>query len=314
MFPVFVVVFLATRVRGLSCDGGAVVTLLTTIPQPLEWAEEAHVEHLTEIMLALGENSRTQGIGEIRVLMDRAPLNATQRLRMDVTKAQKENAHMLDGVASWTELSKIQASVVGHQPTYAEIFKYASEELPGHLVALINADIVLRNLQLLDASAFKSDRDVNETLLKALVLTVRPPSGNFKRHCPDIFLTDRCSSAMGNSSYDGFVFKSPLPQTARYDFLEVARPRPVFMNENGAENRAKQFLMASGYELFNPCLANLTEHWHCSHKMHHQKKRVDGAHFANGTFLRDINPGEQTRVTVAQHTPGLCSSSSSSSK
>ena len=248
-------------------------------------------------MLALGENSRTSEVGEIRVLLDSGPSeDASKELRFDIFRAQRLNAKKLEKLATSRDLSKVTVHVFGRQPTYADIFRYASDELNGRVVALANADVVLRNLHLLDADAFSEEN------LTALVLTVRDPTGNFQRECRRHL--DRCDSSWGpaGNSYDGFVFRSPLPPTSRYDLLELFEPLPVYMNDNGAENRAKQFLAASGYDLFNPCLNNITEHWHCAPKMHHSRDRVDG-----GTELRAIGGGP--KVPIAKNTRGLrCSS------
>jgi len=179
----------------------------------------------------------------------------------------------LDAIATDEQLKKITAHVFGHQPTYSELFRYASYALPDRVVALINADVVLRNLELLESDAFFVED--NEPPL-AMVLTVRTPrSPNFLRHCEKP-VQDRCVGwTSAGKSYDGFVFKSPLPSTVRWDMLEEFQPLPVYMNEAGAENRAKQFLSASGFVLVNPCLHFLAEHWHCRRKMHHQDTRVD---------------------------------------
>ena len=232
--------------------------------------------------MAFGENARSPEIGEIRVLVDEGQTSewmnldeeATMQLRRDVKDGQMLNREKLDFLASDVDLQKITAHVYGHQPTYAELFRYASYGLPGRIVALMNADIVLRNMDLIDASAFDDDEDSR----LALALTVREATGAFMRECSkEGRIIDRCNEKGKGTTYswDGFVFSSPLPATSRYDMLEEFRPVPVYMNEMGAENRAKQFMTASGYDLVNPCYCSLAEHWHCAAKMHRSSTRVD---------------------------------------
>mmetsp|Transcript_12177 Transcript_12177/g.36706 ORF Transcript_12177/g.36706 Transcript_12177/m.36706 type:complete len:323 (-) Transcript_12177:67-1035(-) len=302
---------LTAQKSGCNADPSAPranVTMLTTIPLPTSWRKGTQEPHLFEIMLALGENSRNAEVGEIRVLLDSGPpvgsedfaqVNkdwnnvddvATGRLRADVLASQSALAEKLDVLASHDELTKLTAHVYRHQPTYAELFRYASDALPHRLVALTNADIVLRNTHLLDASAFQDF---------SLVLTVREPTGAFGSSCARGRIRDLCVNfTWAGFSYDGFVFNSPLVATARYSLLEEAQPTPVYMNEMGAENRAKHFLAASGYELANPCLNRLAEHWHCTPKMHHQTRGVDPAH-ASKHYMAS------RAVKVAKDTRGL---------
>mmetsp|Transcript_14096 Transcript_14096/g.42644 ORF Transcript_14096/g.42644 Transcript_14096/m.42644 type:complete len:377 (+) Transcript_14096:71-1201(+) len=288
------------------------LTVLTTIPVPPSWRNETLLTmqrmskrfsgHMQEIMMAFGENSRTPEIGEIRVVLDSGdptavenPLwdgaddVATKQLRADVQEAQRLNADKLDALATDDDVAKITAHVFGRQPTYAEIFRYASYALPNRVVALVNADVVLRNVDALDASAFEDDLRSDSSSLRssgeeekrlAIALTVRQPSGAFFRACDDPKkLVDRCDEKRKGVTYsfDGFVFASPLPATSRFDLLEEEKPIPVYMNEMGAENRAKQFIAASGHQVVDPCFRTLAEHWHCSGKMHHQRERVDPA-------------------------------------
>jgi len=305
------------------------VTILTTIPGTPSWRNESKESHVYEIMLALGENSRSAEVGEIRVLLDSGPpaesddnnnnnatndavddAAATRRLREDVAEGQSYfAAEKLDALASRDQLEKVTAHVYGRQPTYAELFRYASYALPHRLVALTNADVVLRNLDLLDASAFTTN-----TSLLTFVLAVRPPTGAFASACPrKRFPADRCEGWwLGGYSFDGFIFHSPLVATARYDFLEDFLPVPVLMNEGCAENRAAQFLSASGYAVVNPCLRNIAEHWHCGPDMHHLGGvRVYVKH-PTPEYLALGGNGRVPAVKRLDDTPGLrCASSSS---
>mmetsp|Transcript_19247 Transcript_19247/g.59384 ORF Transcript_19247/g.59384 Transcript_19247/m.59384 type:complete len:341 (+) Transcript_19247:35-1057(+) len=293
------------------------VTVLATIPRTTAWENETKLSvdsHIFEIMLALGENARRENIEEIRVVLDDGPPEssedfadvnsssssssssvhavASRRLRADVSAAQQRFSAKLDAMATETQLQKITAHVLdGRQPTYADLFRYASTALEGRVVALMNADVVLQNLDLLDATAFDGNF--------SLVLTVRSPQGAYGAQCGGR-ARDRCVNWLhAGSSFDGFVFRTPIPATSRFDLLEDVDPLPVYMNARGAENRAKHFLWASGFDMANPCLVNLAEHWHCSRaRMHHQEARVD---LPKG----QLPPGASQRVPVANYTKGL---------
>ena len=257
------------------------VTLLTSISSIPSGVER---DHDLEIMVALGENARSREVGEVRVLvdvdfpkvrsledLDSSNTRATKDLRRAIAESQLADRERLEELATEQDLLKVRAHLYGHQPDYAELFRYASFALPGRVVALANADVVLRNLDRLDSQAFVVPEESNKTRV-ALALTVRPPTGKFGQTC-DKQLNDRCHRNSG--PYDGFVFGTPLPATARYDLLEEFLPAPVYMNELAAEFRAKQFLVASGFDVINPCLNHLAEHWHCnSKKSHHQTAPV----------------------------------------
>ena len=286
------------------------VTILTTIPSTPSWMNETYRSHLYEIMLAFGENSRTEEVAEIRVMLDKGDSEeesnwphviddaATIRLRKDILGSQKLFSKKLDIPATERQVEKISAHVFGRQPTYAELFRYASYALPGRVVVLMNADIVLRHLDRLDGDALYSPAITSSPEPPtAIALTTHEPSGAFGASCPKGKIRDRCYTH--TASYDGFIFASPLVPTARYDFLEAYEPFPVYMNENGAENRAKQFLSASGYLVVDPCRNRLAEHWHCAPKMHHSKTRVD----ARSPIVELI--GGPPRIPIAADTRGL---------
>jgi len=170
--------------------------------------------------------------------------------------------------ASEEDILKVRAHVYNEQPTYAQLLRYASYALPQQMVLLSNADVVFRRLNILDAAAFPSGR------LLALALAVRKPMGNFAATCEDTrVVIDRCDNH--GWSFDAFLFRSPIVAGARWDLLEEVRPQPVYMNDNGSELRCAAFLINSGYEIYQPCLFNMTEHWHCKAKMHHLKGDAD---------------------------------------
>jgi len=276
-------------------------TLLTSIP--FVGCGSTHREkcanphpHFLEALLAIAENSKNAHIEEIRVLVDRFSAggpshsrelddNATAALREEIAENQAELAHRMDVEATAMDLTKVTAHVFGEQPTSAQLFRYASYALSRRVVLLTNADVVFRNLNFLDGSAFLTpDR------LFVLAFAVRKPTGNFAATCQDLnIVIDRCDNLAW--SFDAFAFASPLVASARWDLLEEVSPQPVYMNDNAAEHRVNSFLLHSGYDVYQPCLYNFTEHWHCQSKMHHTKGEynvapVDGGQDAFRGFGR----------------------------
>mmetsp|Transcript_16433 Transcript_16433/g.49674 ORF Transcript_16433/g.49674 Transcript_16433/m.49674 type:complete len:362 (+) Transcript_16433:176-1261(+) len=230
--------------------------------------------HYLEALLAVAENSKNGYIEEIRVLVDRfagpgvlhskeLDDNATAALRDEIARNQADLAHRMDVEATALDLTKVTAHVFGEQPTSAQLFRYASYALSRRVVLLTNADVVFRNLNFLDGSAFLNRQFV-------LAFAVRKPTGNFAATCADLnVVIDRCDNLAW--SFDAFAFYSPLVASARWDLLEELSPQPVYMNDNAAEHRVNSFLLHSGYAVYQPCLYNFTEHWHCQSKMHHTK-------------------------------------------
>lgn len=273
----------------------AKLTVLTTLPG-IPWlsTQERLHPHFAETLLALAENVRLAHVVDVRVLIDHFPKNSSSGDSFDrvhsadtldnaATTALREFVRLsvrslsntsfgwsdLHGPSLAHNLQKLRVHVHGVQPTYAHMFRYADAKLRGRLVALLNADIVLRNTDMFDGDAF----DAHPPL--ALTISVRPPTGYFLHTClrPDgsvLPVADRCNLTTwrhSGKSWDVHVFKAPVVN-ARYDLLEQLRPYPVFMNAVGAEYRAGLFLSHSGYELHNPCRLNLAEHWHCTPPTH----------------------------------------------
>ena len=221
---------------------------------------------------------------------------------------------MLEALATEAELGKLRTTVYGHQPTYAELFRYASIKFPHSVVALLNADVALRNTHRLDLQAF-CDRKPGARMTSAhvrpplaLVLSTRKPSTRRDpKTCRPV--VDRCSWAAWRKahasaaaatnlppgrSWDVTIFRAPLLSTADYSLLEVPSPsalstwpdrwqhllRPVYMNSNGAERRAVDFLLRAGYEVRNPCEVIHAEHFHCvpqkTHRPGNDSFKVEG--------------------------------------
>ena len=250
-------------------------TVLTSFPFIAWNLTEAH-PHFVETLLAIGENTRAPGISSVRVILDRyqqfptsreyhsadLDANATESLRRQVREAQELRRDRLDSIATWDDLEKLTAHVYGDQPTYSQIFRYASYALAGKLVILTNADVVFRNLHVFD-SAVLTEKPV------VLLLAVRKPTGKFAATCGSDGIQrviDRCDKLAW--SFDSYIFQSPITATARWDLFEEISPHPVYMNDNAAEHRTAAFLLASGYDLYQACLFNVSEHWHCLSKMH----------------------------------------------
>lgn len=265
----------AVRPRGpppleVPCGTGRVanLTILTTLP----YVHNA-TRHLTECLQAIGQNARSDRVARLVVITD------SHSDDDDPTTALRKSVWQATG-GTTQHLSKLSARVHRSQPTYAAMFRY-SNEYPG-LVAVMNADVVLRNLEFLDEDAF----DVPP--LFALVLSVVPPSPPFE--CRERFIVDKCAWRFGAYTWDVTIIKAPLV-APRYDLLEALEPVPVYMNQQGGETRAGHFLAGSGYHLFNPCRTIRAEHWHCSAQTHHGAVRVDRGlpYVANGTVVRPQN-------------------------
>lgn len=265
------------------------VSLVVTLPYvPMLRNGPAHIN---ETLLAIGENARSPWVREIRVLVDDGDSGATMALRKNILQEQLRHIDKLDGLATIKDVEKVSATVVGRQPTYLDLFQYVDAELANRTVALANADVVLRHLD-----------QVDELRNLVLVVSVRTPEGAFGRGCSKadrrIFrLTDRCLWERAGTSWDVFIFEAPL-RNPKYDIL-LEPARPLFMNQWGAENVAGHFLASSGYELANPCLHGIAEHWHCSGRTHNVQHYHADAHLAAdapGVFVPPSTP-----------TPGICS-------
>lgn len=250
------------------------LTLLTTLPYVPR--PRSH-EHIRETLLAIGENSRSLLVEDIVVLLDKGGGS----LRESIVDEQRKREY--EG-----NVTKVRTVVYGKQPSYGDLFRFAGAHLADRAVAILNADVVLRNLHLIDHQALKDK--------VALVLPVRPPSGFCAHDIPD--RCNRTTWRFAGGSWDVEIFWSPL-QDAQYDLLDVMPPAPVYMNEEGAENRVGYFLTMSGYDIHDPCYNNLTEHWHCSAKhTHHSKRNV----YVTSDAVN--KPGVFTVPSI--NTPGIC--------
>jgi len=258
------------------------VVVLTTIPLvPQVFPADPKKDHVVESLLALGAMCSEAGIEHVRVLLDEVhtdDASPTAHLRSAVARAAAQytdrasviirhlNASDASGAAGShatnlvQALEKLEAMVFGRQPTYADMFRHAGEAFPGRLVAVANADIVLRGAHRLDAAAFaEGGADGRRPLALALSATVVKGAG-----CGD----DLCGKFPMGWSWDVHVFRAPLARGFDYALLEALPPAPVFMNAMGAEGRVGFALASAGYELLNPCVDVAAEHWHCAPKTH----------------------------------------------
>lgn len=243
------------------------MTLLTTMPNVPRRAGELDA-HWVEVLLAVGENSRH--FAHVRVLVDQGEEeSATLLLRQAVYECQRVHGDKVDVRATPADLRKISARIFGRQPSYADIFDYANNHVGG-LVTLANADVVVRNLEAVDADSLRRDKLV-------LVLSISPPTGSYAKQCPrDDVLASRCEfwDLAYGVSWDAYVFSAPL-LSLNFSFLDPPEGKsPIYMNAINAENCAGNFLVASGYTLSNPCRTIKAEHWHCmGTKTHHDDSR-----------------------------------------
>jgi hypothetical protein len=246
----------------------ALVTILTTIqriPDVMASSSKIQSDHNLEILLVLGENARARNVREVVVLVDDHPSVSSVTLDLQAAillaalhfDSRLRDMRNMTGFVSveenFTNRSSlnIRAFVVGAQPTYASLLRWANNNIKG-IVALSNADVFLPHLDQVDEDAFK----VDPPLALALSIT-KPPAGCGDDICPTI--------AMG-WSWDVHVILFPL--VANLSLLEHVPPFPVYMNAMGAENRVGHMLAAAGFELRNPCGDVVAYHWHCAKKTH----------------------------------------------
>ena len=288
------------RTRRCVLNAQASAVVVTTIPHlPHDDMDSAHV---VEALLAIGETARQLDIGEVHVLIDHSPAatdDATEALRNAVAAARLRHKQRLEDPSF--PRAKLSAFVFGRQPNYVDLFRYASSRFAGRVVAVANADCVLRGLGRVNGAVLRDEK-------RALVLSVfAPPIGSrFRTACPDhrVFSrkhTDRRArvlnscprDARGTNTWDAHLFTAPL-ETPAYSDLDRA-PTPVYPNAMGAEHRAAHFLLASGYALSNACNHVTAEHWHCvGRKMHRAGRPVDGQLDNAADFLTD--PAEESLI------------------
>jgi hypothetical protein len=205
---------------------------------------------------------------------------------------------------------KLSAEAVGAQPTYAEVLRYADAEWPrATLVAVANADVVLRGADRLDARGFAASADTRSHTSKspgggrplALVLSVtaapllgEAASSGERKSCG----VDQCGAVAFGWSWDVHVYETPLSPAVNFSLLEAVAPHPVYMNAMGAENRVGWMLHRGGYELRNPCVDVVAEHWHCAAKTHAKPaQRAGGGGGRSGN--RSRGQAAKSRVDAA---------------
>ena len=277
-----------------------ILTTLSFVPGEIIVGADLRADHRIESLLALAENCYEPEVSQVVVLLDRgAPETATANLRgavtlaalryverraamrrhlnseLNATKSGRSkqqwfaaNELPLPARSGAIPVEKLTATVVGAQPTYAEMLRKAGELFPGELVAVANADIVLRHAERLDAGAFDAMSTGSKAPRPPLVLALSPTVVR-GAGCGD----DICGKVPQGWSWDAHLFRAPLLASFDYGHLESTPPLPVFMNQMGAENRVGFALAAAGYEVLNPCEAIIAEHWHCAPKVRPNARR-----------------------------------------
>lgn len=286
------------------------LTLLTSLPfiyNAADWDVEHNTHsrsfHFVETLLAIGQNVQDPSIREVRVLLDgHKGATATHALRAAVATAQRRNAKYIN---PGTQLDKIHAEVFGRHATYVDLLNYSNTRLSGHVVAVLNADIVLRHAGRVDVAALHRTSTV-------LILSVTFPSGKYGDFCAKNatqFLRNECNesnSKRGLNSWDVFVFAAPIKggpmQFQVFDFKG-----PVYMNSWGGEYRALIFFRKMHYAWYNPCTTVIAEHWHCLGG----KTHASGSVFWHvGPVPSDLDPVwlstiEYNTIADPRRTPGI---------
>lgn len=291
------------------------LTLLTSLPfiyNAADWDLEHYTHgrhktiHFVETLLALGQNVQDPAIGEIRVLLDgHGTSEATRALRAAVATAQHRNAKYIDRPG--TDLDKIHAEIFGRHATYVDLLNYSNTRLAGRVVAMLNADIVLRNAARVDLAELRRSSTV-------LTLSVTLPSGRYGEFCAanaTQFLRNECNesnSKRGLNSWDVFVFAAPI-RGGPMQFHVFDFKGPVYMNSWGGEYRALIFFRKMHYTWYNPCTTVIAEHWHCLGG----KTHASGSVFWHvGPVPADLDPVwlstiEYNSIADPRLTPGILS-------
>ena len=141
---------------------------------------------------------------------------------------------------------KVSFLVIGHQPTYKELFEFIKATIPpGEIVCLMNADIF-----------FNSEKD-HQRIQKHLQphhlfsLTRHEITNDGHTECS----FDTCPFTRGGSS-DTFIFYTPIRPTFNTSKLDYRQ------NLFGAEAVLHKVWFDAGYEIWNPCGDIITLHLH----------------------------------------------------
>ena len=309
-------------------EGGTVkkkaLTLVTTIKSLHDNGQSTTRRHDLEVLLALAENVCADAIEAVVVLVDGVGGGASQHSGDEgdaYATAMLKDAIYAAAMAHWKggrededdgrarrELlegaltQKLSGHIFGEQPTYWDMFQFADTSPlvgPGKLVAIANADVVLRHGERLDPELFHPSNSVvversseaagGGAVVRhfelqprplALVLSVVPRQG---AHGCNV--VNHCTQSKVGLSWDVHIYESPLRNPAVTnggervtshrthgrtvsDALNRSLLEGVYMNMIGAENRAGFFLHHAGYQLANPCSTVVAEHWHCALKEH----------------------------------------------
>ena len=224
--------------KGAPVVGLSMVTSMATLPG---WSRNDSV--LWEHLEAVAQNAALKNVDEVLVVVERAPPEVTQ-----IFSVAERNERATTHLRSLNVSSKVRAHVFGRRPSYSELLRFASSQLPNKVVAVTRAHVVLRNAHVLDAAAFQG-----RPLVVALAATPGACHNETPWWCDDGKWT--------GLAFDGFIFRAPLPARASYWTLDEQEPTPIFLNDLGAGYRAMRFFTATGYDAVNPCKHHIADHF-----------------------------------------------------
>jgi len=127
----------------------------------------------------------------------------------------------------------------GKQPTYAEIIRYVSQNIPDNkIVCIQNSDIYI------DHSLSLEFLETNLTNDRLIALTRHEHTNDEHTPC-NVETCPLIWDYMG--SHDTFLFRTPIPESFPYHTLEYHQ------NVYGGESIFMKAFKDSGKQLFNPC-------------------------------------------------------------
>lgn len=253
----------------------------------------------TDTLAALSTNAAIDGIHSIHILVDGlAPQgdDAAQGNGRSDVEAEVPPEDVPPWLAPVAAFPTVRLVPWPAQPTYADLFGYASRTLPGRLVTVLHSDIELdeRSLACMPPLAAFTDQG---PLLLALTRHPHPScpttSGGGAlptlphNLCLDAW-TPRGGPPRAVNSADAFVFAAPAPAA-------VVASLGHLPNRRGAENRLAHVFSAAGYRVENPCHAVRVFHRHCE-----DGARVGGSSLAAAR----VDTGGMTRALP--RTPLAC--------
>ena len=225
---------------GMAPPGQATLLITTFFPS-------AQHPHTDEIFAAVSQNLQNHLFDEVHTLHE----VGDERRENTVQSVLEQTSARHGRPISTAALAKLVVHPLKRQPTYLDLFYLASEELGRvrtRLVLLANADVVFdATLALaIRSTAFAS------SCFGGYAFPVRRPDVNDHAHATwfgprraqtcarhELDMWDRCIAP--GKSFDGFLFRAPLPRhlVANFSVLTTPEyPRGVVMNAMTAEHFA----------------------------------------------------------------------------